>query len=134
MSKLQMPLIIAVLFLVIPRAPKTGGLATVPRTHSPSVGSQPVGDLSKAERAVLAALYWVRDETITPSKVAFYAGYSVTSSSFGNALSGLRTRGLLAGWKITDAGESLVADMAGEKPSGADLRQPRSSAACSAPE
>lgn len=102
---------------------KTGLSVAVKPRRSPSVGSQPVGDLGKAERAVLAALYWVRDEAITPSKVAFYAGYSVTSSSFGNALSGLRSRGLLAGWKVTDEGESLVAAVAGEKPSGADLRQ-----------
>jgi uncharacterized protein len=80
-------------------------------------------DLPKAHGAVLRALWWLRSEDRPPQKVAFYAGYSVSSSSFEKALGALRSAGLVQGFNVTDAGEALIADVAGEKPSGAQLRE-----------
>lgn len=85
-----------------------------------TVGGSP---LSKAERAILVAFYWLKDEEATPAKVSFYSGYSATSSSFGNACSGLRTAGLVQGWKITVAGCDFIADVVDEKPTGGTLRE-----------
>lgn len=84
------------------------------------------GDISltKAERQILVALFWTKDDgSVTPAKVGFYADYRAGSGSFNNALSGLRSKGLLASWKITDAGIDLAATFADEKPAGMDLRE-----------
>jgi len=67
-------------------------------------GGQP---LSKAERAILQAFYWLKDEQATPAKVAFYSGYSSGSSTSNNALGKLR-HGLVSGWQITPAGIQLI--------------------------
>lgn len=64
-------------------------------------------DLGKAERAILTAFYWLKDEDATPAKVAFYSDYAAGSSTTNNALGRLR-HGLLNGWRITAEGESLV--------------------------
>jgi len=79
--------------------------------------------LSKPEFAFLRALWWLRDEERTPEKVAFYAGYSVTSSSFGNSLGALRSAGLVQALGITFEGEKIIAPVAGEKPTGRELRE-----------
>lgn len=85
---------------------------------APSAG----GKLPKAERAILRALYWLRDESVTPEKTAFLSGYSATSSSSANALSALRRKGLVAGWRPTAQGIAAIAAVAGEKPTGPELR------------
>jgi hypothetical protein len=79
--------------------------------------------LSKAEFAFLRALWWLRDEERTPEKVAFYAGYSISSSSFGNNLGSLRSAGLVEKFGVTYAGEQVIAHVAGEKPTGRELRE-----------
>lgn len=83
------------------------------------------GDLSlgKCERAILTALYWLRDEDATKAKVAFYSGYSSNSSGFDNGIGRLRSLGLAQGWRITPDGETWVAGTAKEKPSGSELRE-----------
>ncbi len=77
----------------------------------------------KAERAILQAMYWTRDEEQTPSKIAFYAGYAVGGSSMKAACSNLRKAGFMQGWTITDLGIKRIAGYAGEKPTGAELRE-----------
>lgn len=56
--------------------------------------------------------------------MGFYAGYAAGSGSFNNALSTLRTAGLVEGWQVTAAGAELV-EAAGvqPKPTGNDLRE-----------
>lgn len=81
------------------------------------------GNLSKAERNILRAMFWLQDEQATPAKVAFYSGYSVGSGSFNNTLSKLRTAGLIAGWEITADGIAAVPSTVEEKPTGAELRE-----------
>jgi hypothetical protein len=92
----------------VPPKPRTNGHAT---------------SLKKAEHAFLRALWWLRDEERTPEKVAFYAGYSVTSSSFGNSLGALRSAGLVQAMGVTYEGEKIIASVAGEKPTGRELRE-----------
>lgn len=88
----------------------------IPRTIRQTAPQRPVqqpvvdsGDvqLSKAERAILTALYWLRDEQVTPAKVAFYSDYSAGSSTTNNALGRLR-HGLVSGWRITTEGVAMV--------------------------
>ncbi len=79
--------------------------------------------LGKCERAVLRALYWLAGETPSKAKIAFHAGYSARSSGFSNALSRLRSLGLVQRIQITGQGEALIRNEAGEKPSGAELRE-----------
>lgn len=79
--------------------------------------------LSKAEAAILRAFYWTRGETITPSKIGFYAGYSASSGGFNNALGKLRSSNFLFGWNLTTEGEKLAATYARAKPSGKELRE-----------
>lgn len=76
----------------------------------------------KCERATLRACYWLRDESATKAKVAFYSGYSIKSSGFDNALGSLRTAGLLEGFAITEAGIE-AAGSPGDKPTGQELRE-----------
>jgi len=77
--------------------------------------------LSKAERAILAAFYWLKDETATPAKVAFYSDYSAGSSTSNNALGKLR-HGFVSGWKITPEGAAAAEALGvGAKPAGAEL-------------
>ena len=79
--------------------------------------------LGKAERSILGAFYWLKDEEATKAKVAFYSGYAANSGSFNSALGKLRTTGLLQGWNISLAGCDAVADVTGPKPSGNQLRE-----------
>lgn len=86
----------------------------------------PAGDsnLPKAERAILTAFYWLRDEAVTPAKVGFYARYSASSGGFNNALGKLRSAGLLQGWTITAEGIAAAEAIGAEsKPTGATLRE-----------
>lgn len=109
------------------RAPNIGPSApfiTKPAKIIPTAAVDVVaGDvkLSKAERAILQAMYWLKDEHATTAKVSFYADYSSGSSTFDNALGRLRTLGLVSGWRITAAGEELAATYASEKPTGNEL-------------
>lgn len=80
------------------------------------------GKLPKIQTAILRALYWLREENVTPETLAFYSGYSAKSSSTSGALSELRSAGLVEGWRPTPAGIALVDADAGEKPRGSDLR------------
>lgn len=99
------------------------------RQSVPQRAMQPVvvtGDiqLGKAERAILIAMHWLRDETATPAKVAFYSNYSSGSGGFNNALGRLRSAGLLSGWSITDEGSAMAETLgAYGKPSGDELRE-----------
>jgi hypothetical protein len=78
--------------------------------------------LSKAGAAILRACYWLRHETPSKAKVAFYANYSANSSSFHNALGSLRSAGMLEGLSITELGIAAIGNVA-EKPHGAELRE-----------
>ena len=98
-----------------PPAPSSGAIARA--GNGAGVG------LPKAETAILRALYWLRSEERTPEKVAFYAGYSVSSSSYTNALGALRSAGLVVSWAITPDGKRRIEDVAGEKPTGRELRE-----------
>lgn len=84
--------------------------------------SKPIGSLGKAERAILRAAFWLRDETPSKQKLAFYADYSSKSSGVDKALSNLRTAGYLVGMSITDAGVAELGDVP-DKPTGRDLRE-----------
>lgn len=78
----------------------------------------------KAERQILTAFYWLRDEEVTPAKVGFYSDYSASSGGFNNTLGKLRSAGLLSGWKLTEAGETAASGLgASVKPSGSKLRE-----------
>lgn len=79
--------------------------------------------LGKCETSCLQALYWLKDEAATKAKVSFYAGYSIRSGSFNNAMSRLRTLGLVSGWKITPSGEELIGPNTTSKPLGPELRE-----------
>jgi hypothetical protein len=91
------------------------------RTEPPALAELQLG---KCERSILTAMYWLRDEEVTPAKVGFYADYTAGSGSFNNALGRLRSSGLLAGWKITEAGKEAAEQLgAEEKPTGPELRE-----------
>ncbi len=102
---------------------------TPPRRQSPNpasnVATSSEVSLGKCEAFVLRAMYWLRNEGATKAKVSFYSGYSIKSSGFKNALSSLRTKGLIEGMKISAFGVSVV-EAPGDvepKPVGADLRE-----------
>lgn len=57
------------------------------------------------------------------AKVAFCSGDRSGSGSFNNALSKLRSAGLIEGWRITPAGEAAIPDDVEPKPTGAELRE-----------
>lgn len=77
--------------------------------------------LTKAERAILTAFYWLKDEEATPAKVAFYSNYSAGTSTMNNALGRLR-HGLISGWRINPEGVELVESWGVDpKPSGEEL-------------
>ena len=79
--------------------------------------------LGKCERAVLRAMFWCIGENADKTLISFYAGYSSRSSTFGNACSSLRTKGLAVGWKITDEGIKVAEQYADHKPDGPELRE-----------
>lgn len=103
-----------------PAASRSVARSTPPR-DAPAVGE--FGNLSKCERAILRAFYWLKNETADKAKIAFYSGYSAKSSGFNNALGSLRTAGLVDGWQITPAGFDLIPREVLPKPSGAELRE-----------
>ncbi len=112
---------------VLPRTPVGSNPGTLSmaiiRKPKPVVAQDAPG-LTKAERQILQALYWTKDDRgITPAKVGFYADYRAGTGSFNNALSSLRSKGLLAGWVITPEGEGLASTYAEPKPSGLGLRE-----------
>lgn len=90
-----------------------------------AASSQLNGDqtLSKAEKLILQAFYWTKDEGSTPAKIGFYSNYSHKSGGFANTLSSLRSKGLLSGRQITSEGASLAASYAEAKPRGYELRK-----------
>lgn len=90
--------------------------------HTPRLEATGDESLGKAERSVLRAFYWLRDEDANKAKVGFYSGYSMKSSGLDKAISSLRTRGLVEGWRITPAGEE-AADVSEDKPGGNRLRE-----------
>lgn len=69
-------------------------------------------DLSACERAILAAASTRYPKPSSKSQLAVISGYSVTSSSYQNALSSLRTQGLISGYgdaiELTGAGLTLA--------------------------
>lgn len=117
------------------RTPQAGVLTNASTHLAKSPGAAPVRrpgsrasadgtGLGKAERAILIAIYWIRDEEVTPAKVGFYSDYTAGSGSFNNALGRLRSSGLLNGWHITEAGIQAAEELgADDKPSGNELRE-----------
>lgn len=82
------------------------------------------GQLGKAERAILTALYWLRGEETTLAKIGFYSNYTVEGGSFKNAIGRLRTLGLVRGIEMTAEGEAAAAEFVTEdKPVGSELRE-----------
>jgi hypothetical protein len=108
----------------LPSLPSVPSAAPRPRVSPPRAVSADNGDastLSKAERAILAAFYWLKDEEATPAKVAFYSDYSAGSSTSNNALGKLR-HGFVSGWRITPEGIAAAEALGvGEKPPGETL-------------
>lgn len=100
--------------------PATPRASAPPRENHSANGDS---KLSKAEAAILRAFYWLRNEQADKAKIAFYSGYSGDSSTFGNALGRLRTLGYVQGWKIAGSGEGLMDGVAGDKPTGGELRE-----------
>ena len=94
-----------------------------------------VGDvkLSKCEKKILTALYWLKDDAdIDLPKIGVYSGYSSKSGSFGNSMSHLRTLGLVEGRSLTSEGMLLAQEFSAERPTGTELvswLQPRLSKA-----
>jgi cell division septum initiation protein DivIVA len=105
--------------------PRPNGRTPAPVAKSVARSAPPADSsgLSKAERLILRAMFWLNGEEANPAKVSFYSGYSATSSGFSNALGRLRSLGLVEGWRITDAGIAAVPDDVEDKPRGAELRE-----------
>jgi hypothetical protein len=95
-----------------------------PRPSAPAKAKQPSdgAPLNAAEKRILISLFWLRFEEITPVKAAFFANYTV-NGHFNNTLGKLRSRRLVAGWKITPEGEALIPSDVEDKPTGAELRE-----------
>jgi hypothetical protein len=90
------------------------------RTNAAAAGD--TAELGKADRAILKAFYWLKDQVATPSLVSFYSGYASTSSTWDRALGVLR-RAHVSGWRITDVGIATVESWGVEpKPTGPQLR------------
>jgi uncharacterized protein len=107
--------------LVTPARDNSPRPALTQWAHVPIDGAD---GLTKAERLVLRAFYWTQnDNNVKPAKIGFYSGYSHKSGGFANTLSSLRSKGLLLGYKITDAGAALASTYAESKPSGLELRE-----------
>lgn len=96
------------------------------------ISSQPTGSkrvdvngIGKCERAILTALAQ-RNQNSTKNQVAILAGYSVTSGSFNNSLSSLRTKGYISGggdsMVITEMGVDALGDYE-QLPTGTDLHE-----------
>lgn len=81
-------------------------------------------ELTGPQRAMLKSMYWLRDEPLTLSKVAFYGGYKPGRYS-SDRIGELRQKGLVhpKSFLITDAGIELIAGTASEKPTGRELRE-----------
>jgi hypothetical protein len=89
----------------VPRSPAVNGAHPLPRAVPPPIASDQ--SLTKCARAILTALAQLGGTT-TDSRVSAVSGYRVTSSGFANALSELRTAGLMTGSRgnlqLTDEG------------------------------
>jgi uncharacterized protein len=92
----------------------------LPKRTAP-VARQSTPGLNDAQARVLRSLYWLRNEQVTPIKVAFYANYTV-NGHFNNLMGQLRKAGLVDGWQINQAGIAHVPDDVMDKPTGSDLR------------
>lgn len=79
--------------------------------------------LGKAERLILRAFYWLKDEQANKTKVSFYSGYSAGSGGFNNSLGKLRSLGLISGWSITNEGINEIPSDVQQKPTGEELRE-----------
>jgi hypothetical protein len=105
-----------------PAAPKIRKPAPVP--DAADVEAVGLGALNKAERGILTALYWFRDDPLcTPNHIALFAGYKIGGHT-SNIMGGLRTKGLVQGWMLTAAGRELVQrSHPPKRPSGATIRE-----------
>lgn len=74
-------------------------------TQKPVVDS--ILGLQQSEFRVLRSLYWLSDEDVTHVKAAFFAGYTY-NGNFRNIMGGLRTKGLVDGWNLTDKAFELL--------------------------
>lgn len=94
-------------------------------TFTASEVTAPDGQVVKmgpAERKILTAFYWLRDQQANESLVSFYSTYSASSSTWDRALGALR-HGWVTGWSITEAGMALVESWKVKpKPKGMQLR------------
>lgn len=80
------------------------------------------GALSATELRILTALYWLKDEDVNPFKVGFYADYSAKGGAFNAAMTALRRKGLVDGWRITADGVASLPATIEPKPTGEKLR------------
>lgn len=95
------------------------------RPPSPGIGCKAVDDTPKLSNSclrVLTSLYWLRNEQVTPVKVAFFANYTV-NGHFNNTMGELRRLGLVEGWQLTQAGLGVVSADVEDKPTGGQLRE-----------
>lgn len=100
---------------------------TVERRDEISQNKEGIYSLGKCERAILAVLAQRQGLSSSGSQVAILSTYSLTSSSFSNALGRLRTLNFIKGRnndniQITDAGIEAVGDY-DVLPSGPDLHK-----------
>lgn len=79
-------------------------------------------ELTGPQNALLKSMYWLRDEVLTLSKVAFYAGYKPARYA-SDRIGELRQKGLVLpkSFLISAEGVNVIADSAGEKPTGQQL-------------
>lgn len=82
----------------------------------------PLAELTKAQRLILRAFYWLRNEQVTKAKLGFYSGYNTKGGYFDNMVGRLRSAGLVERWGITSAGEAMMSN-AVPKPTGPELRE-----------
>ncbi len=101
-----------------------------PAAHVPAVAKKTPpprtaddSELSKPSRECLKVFYWLREQKVDRTLLAFYSGYSPTSGGVTEALADLRERQLISGWQITAAGETAIAAIAGERPDGPQRRE-----------
>jgi uncharacterized protein len=76
--------------------PHVGGLPLAPSLVKSLTGIERA-DLSKAERLIITAAVQRHPKPSSRAQLALLSGYSIKSSSFANALGGLRSKGLISG-------------------------------------
>lgn len=88
------------------------GDAAEPLPAGPALVEHWMGRLGKSERAVLRALLDAWPGALDKDAISAAAGYSVTSSTFANALSSLRSLELISGYGEMQASDTLAGQAA----------------------